>query len=107
MVPTGKEIIRIRYPMDFSMAYEDSTIPIIGKAILIEDKPVMVVGSGMTVVMDARMKKFLFAIQGRVEVLELWGWLSLQRQSNSTNKYFVFHVCNTKLLDLMYRGVTV
>lgn len=105
MVPTNRDIIKIRYPIDFAMAFEDSEIPIIGKAVLIENKPKLVYGSGMVVVLDARMKKFLFAVQGKIEVLELWGWLSLQGQPGSANKYFVFHACNTKLLDLIYRAV--
>lgn len=104
MVPIEKDIIRIRYPMNFSMAYEDSAIPIVGKAVLIEKKATMVQGSGLTVVMDARMKKFLFLMQGRIETLELWGWLSIQSQHGTTNKYFVFHVCNAKMLEAIFQA---
>lgn len=86
------------------MPFEDSDIPIIGKAVLKDNVPTIVTGSGMVVVLDARMKKFLFAIQGRLESIELWGWLSIQGEPGKS-QYFVFHACNTKLLDAVYRVV--
>ncbi len=101
MVPSTKNLTKIRYPLDFNMKREDSTIPIIGRAELDQNNNPVMTGTGLVIVLDARMKRFLYVLQNKLESLELYGWLSLQTSAESNNKYWVFHVCNMKLIDAL------
>lgn len=98
-------IIKIRYALDFSMAYEDSEIPLVGRATIINNVAHITTGPGPIVCMDARMKKVLYLLQGKLEKIELSGWLSIQDKKNDGSKYVVFHVCNFSTIDVLLRQI--
>lgn len=94
--------VKIIYPMEgVVMKNLDSKIPVIPKSAVIVNEEIMLVqqGLGMIVLLDARVKKYLFMVQNRVDKLELWGTLSLKTGQNGGTKYVVFHPCNMALLE--------
>lgn len=102
-------MVTIKYPLDFQMDFEDSDIPAIGTAILVEKngtQEIMLSNSGnIIVLLDTRMKKFIYPLIGKIEKLSLVGWFSLKDNPRNHRKYVVFHVYNAKLIDAMYSAL--